>query len=213
VFEALGAPGSLERRQRQRHLPGEYYESGVTSYQAPGDVGTLLTLKVGTPQDAVAPGQFLPVCYPPLDFPDGSPETGASIYRQWISECEPYTVGPGDRLLLEPGNIVGPTRQGMEDLFALDPGAHWDVGSRTVQGSAYGLSPRIAIVPFFDPTLPPQPGRNWVRVTRIGVLFIEQIAGNEVRGRFLSINVPGIACPPGSPGSAGALVHGIALIQ
>jgi len=192
---------------------GEYYESGVTSYQAPGDVGLPITLKAGDPHDAIAPGQFFPVCYPPLDYPGGSPETGANIYREWISECEPYTVGPGDRLMMQPGNMAGPTRQGMEALIALDPNAHWDVGSRTIQGSAYGLSPRVTIVPFFDPTQPPQPGRDWVRVTRIAVVFLDQVVGNEVRGRFLSVNLPGIPCPPGSPGTAGALVRGIALIQ
>jgi len=185
----------------------------VTSYQAPQDIGLSITLKVGNPQQAIAPGQFFPVCYPPLDYPGGSPETGADIYREWIAECEPYTVGPGDRLLMQPGNMVGPTTQGMADLVALDPNARWNVGSKSVQGSAYGLSPRVAIVPFFDPTQPPGPGRDWVRVTRLGVLFIEQINGNEVRGRFLSINVPGIPCPPGVPGTAGALIRGISLIQ
>ena len=30
----------------------------------------------------------------------------------------------------EPGNMVGPTKQGMEDLIALDPDAHWDESTR-----------------------------------------------------------------------------------
>ena len=192
---------------------GENYEAGVTSYLAPRDVGATITLKIGNPQDAIAPGQFFPTCYPPLDFPGGAPETGADVYREWIAGCEPYTISPGDRLLMQPGNMVGPTRQGMEDLVSQDPGARWDAGTRTVQGSAWGMSPRIALVPFFDPTQPPTSGRNWVRITRIGVLFIEQIVGNEVRGRFMTINVPGIPCPPGTPGSIGAMVRGISLIQ
>jgi Flp pilus assembly protein TadG len=192
---------------------GEPYEPGVTSYLAPRDVGTTITLKAGSPQDAIAPGNFFPVCYPPLDFPGGEPETGGDTYREWIAGCTPYTVGPGDRLLVQPGNMVGPTRQGFEDLIALDPNARWDVGTQTVTGSAWGMSPRIALVPFFDPTQPPTGGRDWVRITRVGVLFIEQMLGNEVRGRFMTINVPGIMCPPGSPGSMGAMVKGITLIQ
>jgi hypothetical protein len=192
---------------------GEYYEAGVTSYQAPGDIGRTLTLKVGNPQSTITPGQFMPVCYPPLGSPEGAPESGGDAYREWIAGCEPYTVGVGDRLQLEPGNMVGPTSQGVEELIALDPGAYWHNGSETIRGSAYGLSPRIAFVPLIDPTMPPTPGRNWVRVARIGVLFIERISGNDVIGRFISINVPGIPCPPGSPGTAGALIRGISLIQ
>jgi Flp pilus assembly protein TadG len=192
---------------------GEVYQAGVTSYMAPRDVGLSITLKVGNPQDAIAPGQFFPVCYPPMDYPGESPLTGSSWYRTFIAECEPYSVGPGDRLLMQPGNMVGPTRAGMQDLTAQDPGAYWDTGRRTVRGSTWGMSPRIVLVPFFDPTQPPGPGRDWVRVTRVGVLFIESIAGNEVHGRFMTINTPGIPCPPGSPGAAGAMVKGISLIH
>ena len=34
----------------------------------------------------------------------------------------------GDLLLMEPGNMVGPTTQGIEDLIAQDPDAYWDTG-------------------------------------------------------------------------------------
>jgi hypothetical protein len=103
--------------------------------------------------------------------------------------------------------------QGVEDLLAEDPGARWDQGAQTVENSAFGMSPRIALVPFFDPTQPPRPGRNWVRVVRLGVLFIERITSNEVVGRFMTVTTPGTPCTGSNPGSAGAFIRSIALIQ
>lgn len=189
---------------------GELYDPVVTGYRAPGDVGASVTLKVGNPQSTVAPGLFFPVNYPPLDL-DPNPLTGANWYRQWIADCEPYPVGVGDRLQVEPGNMVGPTHQGMDDLIALDPNASWDSATKTVVNSAYGISPRIALVPLFDPTLPPNSGRNWVTVAQIGAFFIEQTgAGGEVTGRFIDVTSQGSPCP-GGLGSG--LVKGLSLIQ
>lgn len=192
---------------------GETYDPDGTGYTAPGDVGTTITLKVGNPQDAISPGVFYPVDYPPLDNATGmSPLTGGAWYESWISGCEPYVIGPGDRLQLEPGNMVGPTAHGMEDLVAQDPGATWDPETKTIVGSAYGLSPRIGLVPFFDPTLPPGSGRNWVRVTKVGAFFIESVGpGSQVVGRFIEITAQGNPCPGGGIGPS--LVKGIVLVQ
>lgn len=192
---------------------GEYYEPEVTSYCNPADLGRTITLKVGSAQQAIASGIFFAVNYPPLDYPGESPLTGASWYRTWIEECNPYTVAPGDRLQMEPGNMVGPTFQGMEGLIAKDPGAYWDASTQTIRGSNFGTSPRMVPVPFFDPTLPPTSGRNWVTVTKIGVFFIEEINGNEVVGRFVQMMLEGIPCDPGAPGNGQAFIQGISLIQ
>ncbi|MGH2570581.1 MAG: pilus assembly protein TadG-related protein, partial [bacterium] len=116
--------------------PGETYSPEVTGYRADVDVGRLITLKVSEPSETISSGVFFPVNFPPLGQ-DESPLTGADWYRQWIAECEPYSVTIGDRLQVEPGNKVGPTRQGMEDLIALDPAARWDPGTQTIVGSAH----------------------------------------------------------------------------
>jgi len=50
---------------------------------------------------------------------------------------------------------------GMEDLISLDPGARWDSATKTIVNSAFAESPRIGLVPFFDPTLPPDSGTPW----------------------------------------------------
>jgi Flp pilus assembly protein TadG len=191
---------------------GEPYDPIGTGYQAPGDVGQTVVLKVGNPQQAIASGQFFPIDLPPLDCANcGGPVPGGSQYRWNIGNCNPYTVGVGDRLEVEPGNMVGPTKQGVGDLIADDPGAYWDSSTGSIQGSAYGTSPRIILVPFFDPTSPPTSGRNWVRVTKVGAFFIEGVQSNgDVTGRFITATVDGLKCAVQNPGT---FIKGLALVE
>ena len=192
---------------------GELYDPQGTGYTAPLDVGTSIVLKVGNPQQSIASGQFFPVNYPPLDHPTQNPLTGGDWYREWMAECEPFTVGPGDRLQLEPGNMVGPTSQGVDDIVASDPGASWDAGSQTIVNSGYGLSPRVVLVPFFDPTQPPASGRNWVTVSKIGAFFVEGVSSNgNVMARFIQVTVPGSPCEGGAS-LGNSFVKGIVLVE
>jgi Flp pilus assembly protein TadG len=193
---------------------GEYYDPIATGYQVPVDVGADIVLKVGNPQEAIEPGVFFPVNFPPLNYESGEdPLEGANWYETWIAECTPYLVNVGDQLQIEPGNMVGPTRHGMEELIAQDPGAYWDPASKTVKGSAYGLSPRIGLIPFFDPTLPPGTGRHSgvVTVVKLGAFFIESIGpGSQVNGRFIQITTQGTPCPGGT---ASSFVKTIVLVE
>ncbi len=191
---------------------GELYDPDATGYIAPYDVGARIVLKVGNPHTTVAPGIFYPVDFPPLNNDLGmKPETGASVYESWIAGCSPYMIEEGDQLQLEPGNMVGPTAHGMEDLIAQDPGARWDPGTKSIVGSAYGSSPRVGLVPFFDPTLSPESGRNYVTVAKIGAFFIEDIGGGgEVTGRFIQITTSGVPC---GYGLGTSLVKGILLVE
>jgi hypothetical protein len=191
--------------------PGEYYHPDETGYIAPRDVGTSVVLKVGRASDTMASGIFYVVDFPPLGSGEGKPLTGSAWYRRWVADCSPYMIEIGDRLQLEPGRMVGPTSQAVEELVDLDPGAYWDASTKTVQGSAFALSPRVGLIPFFDPTLPPVSGRNYVTVVKLGAFFIEGVdSASQVRGRFIQITTQGFPCPGGS---GSALVKGIALIE
>lgn len=92
-------------------------------------------------------------------------------------------------LQTEPGNKVGPTRQGVNALISEDPGAYWDSASKSVKGSAYQdplLSPRVALIPFYDPLYPPTSGRSYVVVHQLGAVFVEGInSSGNVTGRFI----------------------------
>lgn len=191
---------------------GEAYDPVTTGYQAPGDVGAQIVLKQGDPHNTMAPGQYYPIDLPPINCGCGSgPVKGGSQYRWNIDNCNQYTVGVGDELLLEPGNKVGPTKQGVQGLIDQDPGAYWDSSTNSIKGSAFGKSPRVILVPFFDPQIPPQSGRNSVFVTKVGAFFLEGIQGNgDVTGRFISTAVDGPKCVVQNPGS---FLKGLALVE
>lgn len=191
--------------------PGEPYDPVTTGYNAPGDVGALVVLKTGHPSDAVAPGQFYPIDLPSLDCGCGvDPVPGGAEYRDNIATCNQWPVNVGDRMVTENGNMVGPTRQGMQALIDADPGAYWNTSTGTVSGSTWGTSPRIALVPFFDPTDPPTSGKTWVRVVKLGAFFLESVGpGSQVNGRYMGLSVAGTPCPGGGP----SFLTGIALVE
>jgi hypothetical protein len=160
---------------------GEFYQKGVTSYGTNYrnngyDVGVPLVVKQANPGAAIAPGQFFPIDLPIAN----SPDTGGARYRDNISTCNAQPVNIGDLLYTENGNMIGPTKQGVQDLVNEDPGAYWDTGNNQVAGSAYGAtgSPRIIRIPFFDPSNPPTSGKQTIQVTNIASLFLEGIDGN-----------------------------------
>ena len=168
-----------------------------------GDLGLELTLKAvnGTNPE---PGQYYPVDLPPINR--GTPITGGDEYRDNIASCNAAQVWPGDWLRNEPGNMVGPTNQGMRDLVAQDPDAYWDDVTQTVQGSKFAISPRIVLIPIYDPRIPISTGNSQVQVTKVAAFFMEQMEGNaEVRGRFLKVRNPGTPCVAGGGGAGGAV--------
>ena len=182
--------------------PGEYYEQGVTSYGTDYrnngmDVGVELIVKQADPQAAIAPGQFFPIDLP---IPD-SPDTGGDRYRENIVSCNTTGVSIGDTLYTENGNMIGPTKQGVEELIAKDPNAYWDTATGQIANSAYGAagSPRIIRIPFYDPAAPPVSGKVTIAVTNIASLFLESIDGNGlVHARIMLATGQ---TPGGNPGA------------
>jgi len=122
-----------------------------TGYTLPGDLGLPVTLKAGNPNDSIQPGWFYPVRVKPTD-------TGATDYNWNIANCNTRPIGPGTQLEPENGNMVGPTKQGIQDLIALDPNAHWDTATKKIVGGCMAAatcarSPRLGAVAAFDPFL------------------------------------------------------------
>ncbi len=161
----------------------------VTGYSE-ADVGSTVTLHYGDAGDTMAPGQYSSVDFPPVN--KGYPVSGGSAYRDNISGCTGSNRTPvtlGDEIALEPGQMVGPTKQGIYQLYSQDPYAYWDSSTQSVQGSVYPdpmASPRVAIVAFFDPSNPPRSGRNTLFVYQMGAVFIEGVTcKGEVNARFI----------------------------
>jgi hypothetical protein len=98
------------------------------------------------------------------------------------------------------------------DLIAQDPLATWDAASRSITNSAFGLSPRVALVPFYDPNFPPVSGRNYVKITKIGAFFMESVGpGSQVNARFIKVGVPGAPCD--DPNAAPSFLVGLHLVE
>jgi Putative Flp pilus-assembly TadE/G-like len=160
--------------------------SAGTGYTLPGDLGLPLTLKSGSPQDSIQPGWFYPVQVAVSD-------SGATDYRNNIMGCNTRPIGPGTQLAPENGNMVGPTKQGIQDLIAQDPSAYWDTTTKKVVGGCMAAgtcsrSPRLSAIAVFDPeayATTKTNGNTMVTVTHILGFWIQSIDNNgNVLGYF-----------------------------
>jgi hypothetical protein len=120
-------------------------------------------------------------------------DTGGDDYRWNIGNCNHSIYHWGDPLVQEPGDKEGPTIQGIQDLIARDPAAHWDDYSNSVKDSAFGdrQSPRVFPIPLYDPDYydyGKQTGRvaSLVTANWIG-FFVEYVSGSEIHGRIIPI--------------------------
>lgn len=175
---------------------GEFYDPEITGYRVPDHVGQEIILKLNNANASPRMGWFYAVDFAPINT--GDPViTGADIYREWIWTCEPFMVSVGDQLQIEPGNMIGPTGQGVADLIDLDPNAYWDASTGTVKGSDFPTSPRIINVATFDPSVGMQTdvnGKDYLTVVKLVVVFLEDIDGKEVIGRFMRKLTDGQIC-------------------
>jgi hypothetical protein len=125
----------------------------------------------------------------------GGGASGAAVYRNNICSCNNSGVEIGQEYDIEPGNMIGPTNQGVEELISDDPGAYWDPSfgaAGGIRGSAFdngGLaSPRVIKVGLYDPTIQLQnPGMQTVRFNNFALFFLEGQASRRdpVIARFL----------------------------
>lgn len=200
TFNAFPANPSLQ--------PDVYHpaaQANYTGYDSTRDKGLRLTIKAGTGNN-ITPSFYFGLALP------GS--TGASDYSWNISNCNTSLMHFGDLLTEEPGNMVGPTRQGIDDLIAQDPSAYWDTATNKVV-SPMAHSPRIKIVPIFDPyywNTGKQQGRTAdLKAANYIGFFIEGMQGNDVIGRITPVT--GLIDGTGGPAPAGAFPRAIRLVQ
>ena len=128
---------------------------GPSGYTAEGNFGRFIALKAGDPHGAIQPGWFYPITLGVC--------TGGDCYRDCISGCcgTEVDIGTQPAWPVEPGNMIGPTRQGIAALLAKDPNAQLTCsgGSCAVQNSVcpgspvceQGRSPRWVPLPVFNP--------------------------------------------------------------
>jgi len=110
----------------------------------PTDVGTMLSIHAANGGAAIEPSFYFS-----LSMTDSM---GGNDYRNNIANCNQTHYHWGDLLVQEPGSMVGPTVQGIDELIAKDSGARWNAQTQKVENSAFGNhSPRVFPIPLYDP--------------------------------------------------------------
>jgi hypothetical protein len=205
--------------------PGDPVETGYgSSLRNPygtwvRDYGRQLVIKPQNPQvdQVIRPGHFFPWRMPedPIDS-DPRCKTGgggAALYEGSICECNDAEVYLDTEYDVEPGNMVGPTKQGIEYLNGLDKNAKWVPGpggvGGTVQGSSYAEwrdSPRVIKVALYDPALESRSGRISIKFNNIALMFLEdyvkgtgQNGEDAVVARFITFAQGSSTAGPGGP--------------
>ncbi len=152
-----------------------------TGYNADRDKGMKVELKSDNT------GKIAPSFYFPWAIPGNS---GGDDYRRDIAGCNTLIVPFNYDLTPEPGNMVGPTAQGMADLIAKDPDAYWDEDNNEVV-SPKNPSPRVVAIPLFDPDYYDKGKQNSKNASLRAVnylgFFVEKMQGNTVVGRITPI--------------------------
>ncbi len=174
-----------------------------TGFRLPADQGRRFAVKVGDSANSISSGWFRAIRIPRLDG-----NTGGNVYRSNIEGCGglpsgfataatvcPANIGNNDAAYwatqgcyaVEPGNMIGPTSQGVDTVIARDPSATW--GSTGVINSAFSpstSSPRVVPIGVIDINayLAPDPnGANGiVKMVNIYGFFIEGMGNVEANG-------------------------------
>ncbi len=118
-------------------------------------------------------------------------DSGANDYRSNIKYGYPGVIHIGDIVPYEPGNMSGPTKQGVQYRLDLCPHtpkctiAHYQTGC-----------PRIVFVPIINQV---DVGHKEVRVCGFAAFMLEDYVGsghdNQVRGAFIEYVIPGMSSP------------------
>jgi hypothetical protein len=170
------------------------------------DYGRQILLKPGSPHQAINSSHFFPIA-----LPGGS---GGSWYEDNIGGCWPDEAVIGDMVPVEPGNMTGPTTQGVQELINKDPGASWNAATQEVVNAARTPSPRIVVIPVFDPFVyeeSRQHGRQDIQIANFVGFFIEELQGNNVLGRVVP-NV-GLVRNNGGPIPGATFLSAIRLVE
>lgn len=165
--------------------------AGVSGGGGSGNGWDLVTggaVPLATEMKAFAYGELVALKVNPGNGTGGNIHTlalggsGADTYRQNLERGYAGVVRVGDRFYTEPGNMTGPTRQGVNWRIDLDPEATFD----TVRPG----SPRLVFVAVVDSSIGAD-GRTEVEVQGFAAFFLEGANGGEVTGRFIRWLTPG----------------------
>ena len=135
---------------------------------------------------------------------------GGSDYKDNIASCANTYVRCGDFYSTETGNMVGPTKQGVQDLVGNPPTDTWTgtIGQYQTPNGLSDTSRNIVVSPVWDtcgtagfcPTGNFPSGSATVQVIGFAAIFLEGLRGNDVIARLISIS----SCATSGGGGGGA---------
>jgi hypothetical protein len=221
--------GKNPAQENDFYKPATATDTG-TGFRLPYDEGLRYAVKVGDASTSISSGWFRAIRLPRLD----GGTSGANVYKDNITSCNglpssyaaPETVCPADIGVadeaywaargcyrVETGNMVGPTSQGIDALYARDPGATYNTGTKTIDGSAFSpatKSPRVVPIGVMNVDMylaqDPNGSTPVVRLENIYGFFIEGMgdvdentgaisccsnSGKSVIGRIMTIPATG----------------------
>ncbi len=185
------------------------------------DSGLPFILKPSNPQNALDPGQFF--CMRIGD------STGGNDYRTNIGSCSPQAIQCQRLYPVEPGNMIGPTAQGVRDLIGDNP--DWWI-SAGHYGHADGSAPSptsrsLVVAPIWnicalslncdesgDFRLPDHGANVQIPVVGFALLFIDGIVnGNDVSAHIVSVYTCGNGPPAENPEVTGPYSVPVRLVR
>jgi hypothetical protein len=110
--------------------------------------------------------------------------TGAKVYENNLKTGYTGILRVGDRVYTEPGNMVGPTRKGVEHRISRCSHGGFENCIATVD------CPRVVVVPIIDRLN--VPGRSeQVTILGFAVFYLQGVKSGEITGRFIRRLVDG----------------------
>jgi hypothetical protein len=156
------------------------------------------TIKPGNPQAALGPGQFYAIRM--------GDSTGGNDYRTNIYTCSPEVLSCQAVYGAEPGNMIGPTKQGVNELIGSPPDVYYGVGEYLTSSGMSNTSRSLIVAPIWDVCLLPgfcpanklpDNGANvQIPVRGFALIFIDGVQGNDVIAHLVGISGCGAGGPP-----------------
>jgi hypothetical protein len=170
-------------------------------------------LKIGTPKNSPKNPSGIPSLQQESGhfFALALDGTGGSVYRDTIVNGSQTAYRIGDSVTLEPGNKVGPTRQGTQALIDADSHSAWNDEKNLPESNLYRVtphagekpwmdSPRVVRIPIYDPQVALNQGRSTMTIAAFAGFWIERIdTQGTVIGRFVQLPAAGEAGPTEGP--------------
>jgi len=165
-------------------------DNGVVTAYGEQQIGMSFSVKPQNPQSAMQPGQFYAVRM--------ADSAGGNDYRTNIASCSSDVITCQTTYGLEPGNMIGPTLQGVNDLTGTPADTYMGIGEyQDSGGNVSNTSRSLIIAPLWetcnldgfcpDNRLPDGGANAQISVAGFALLFIDGVQGNNVMAHLLGV--------------------------